>query len=211
MDALQFCTLDSFALGIVELKMDSELDLSRKRITDLFKAVGNENQVACFVATSQLKPYLQRFHIMAAEYKTDTFISIWKEEVAQASSSEKLEELVEKAWSRSFGRCENLLHELQTLSIAITDVDKHYKHFDMQHVKVELEALFCGVSKCKYGSVPDLPPWISETVKRIQSHYYVCKYTKAANSFLQLKEFLKLKGDFQKVEKLSSKVSVLAK
>ena len=115
-------------------------------------------------------------------------------------------DLYSQVWDPTFKCCQQLLEQLHDKSITLSDVDKYFHQYKRERLKEELERLAKGIDVC--CDDPKDPTWIRQAVKRMENYWKLCATCEAANSFLQLRDTLKLtKGDFGAVEKISTKVN----
>ena len=108
-------------------------------------------------------------------------------------------------WEPAFKKCQQLLEELHSGSMTLSNVDKHFHQYkgEQQRLEKELKSLFHVVNEC--CEIDGNSSWIHQAVTRIAEYWGLCK---AANTFLKLRDSLKLtKGDFVPVERIFNEVN----
>ena len=117
-----------------------------------------------------------------------------------------VQHLHSNVWTPAFQQCQSLLENLYEQTITLGDVDKHFG-YDRNGLLGQLKLLFHGVNECSKKNLDD--KWIEHSVEKILNYRQLCGYRDAANSFLKLKDLLKLsKGDFSDVERISKEVNM---
>ena len=147
---------------------------------------------------------------MTKEFSSGLFDAIWSTSMKEARANfpkMSVSDIKAKVWTPAFDHCRQLLTELHDLSMTLANVDRHFKCYKKQELENELKVLFDGINKCLCQSLSD--NWIRHVVLRIEDYRKLCGYRKAANSFLKLRDSLKLtKGDFKDVERISKEVII---
>ena len=146
--------------------------------------------------------------MMTNQIISTIFEDTWHDEMYQAQAHNPnmiIGDVERQVWIPAFEHCQNVRDQLQGMSIALSDVDKYFKGKLSEEVEDELKALSSGVSMCLQQ--PCSTGWIHKSVERISEYWKLCSHSKAAHSFLRLKELLNLtKGDFSAIEKIAAEV-----
>ena len=210
-DACMVCLLQiafHYLLGFIEsdidtLERDCGVDLSRKKLSELFQKSGNHTQYPWLFSDPGILPYAQNFHTMTFDLNSNVFFQVWKEKLPKPSAGKSVLEGVRKVWEGSLDQSVKLIDQLKQLSIKLTDVDRLFQHVDSSQIKRELTAFcqeihaFKNIGSCQ---------WISDTAMRIQFYRSFHDYIKTAETLLKMKSCLNLTGDFAEMDKLVEQV-----
>lgn len=200
-----------FLTGVPEALKELQANYDSEVIGDICFRSGNTIVITCFSSTSAVQPFVENFFTMSQLFRSAIFESIWSETMENANISKPnlgIGDLYSQVWNPTFEICQQLLEKLHDKSIPLSDVDKYFHRYKKETLKAELERLAKGIDVCCED--PKDPTWIRQAVKRMERYWKVCTQCRAANSFLQLRDTLKLtKGDFGVVEKISTEVSLL--
>ena len=123
-----------------------------------------------------------------------------------------IQDIVDEIWRPAFKECEEtILEGLRDESIDLQAVDSYFKCYDsIETIESHLHRLFCGVELCHGRSSPQTcPQWICEAVHRIHEYWTLSDYAAAAETILDLKDKLKLTGDFHVITTIAKKVSII--
>lgn len=193
-------------LGVTEAFKELKSDYRRCKINTLCERRQDKIEILCFTAARPLVSFAWMFHVMKKEINSTIFNSIWHDKF-QTTLAEKpmlhIAEIETCVWIPTFQHCLTLLKQLEDMSIRLDDVNNLPMDTDLEH---ELKLMCQGVSKCIGRSVSD--NWIDTSVKRIQEYHKLCDYGAAAKLFIDLRNSLKLQGDFSDVEKIAAEVGV---
>ena len=196
-------------LGVDKAITELQCEYNSCEIDILCTRSGDTVEVMCFQSATSLKPFAYKFTIMA---KSAIFNSIWSKTMEAAYHKKPnmaIRDVGPKIWKPAFTKCKQLLEELHSGSMTLSDVDKHFCQYkgEQQRLEGELKSLFLGVNKC--CEIDSNSNWIHQAVTRIAEYWRLCAYCGAANSFLRLRDSLELtKGDFKPVEKISKEVNI---
>ena len=169
-----------------------------------------------FYSAKPLDPIRMQFDFMERRYKNDLFHRVWSDATRKASHRKDeltIQDIVDEIWRPAFKECEEtILEGLRDESIDLQAVDSYFKCYDkIEIIEGHLHRLFSGVELC-YGRNPPqaCPPWISEAVHRIHDYWTLSDYAAAAKTILDLKNKLKLTGDFHVITTIAEKVSIIS-
>ena len=197
--------------GLDEAKDELDADYTSREIKTLCTHKGNI-QVICFKAASCLLPFAWKFNIMTSGVNSGIFNTIWSTTMKHAYGSNpsmSISDVQEEVWAPAFQQCQDLLKQLQCLSMTLADVHRHLNNYQREgELMVQLKCLYKGVSECLHHVPED--KWIELTVRRIEEYWKLRGYYKAANTFLKLRDSMELtEGDFTAVEGISREVRLL--
>ena len=166
-------------------------------------------RVVCFDKACPLLSFAKSYFIMTSRHISDLFHATWSATLDQAQAKNpnlSIAHLHSEVWVTTFKQCQSLLEELYEQTITLGDIDRHFgKYRESGELKTQLQRLFHGVNECTHHRMRD--NWIQHSVDKIVKYRQLCGYRDAANSFLELRDLLKLtKGDFRAVERISKKV-----
>ena len=160
-------------------------------------------KVLCFPSARSLKQFAYKFAVMTQEYNSSIFNSIWSKTM-HLKLNVTISDVGPTIWEPVFLNCQQLLEELHSGSMTLSDVDKHFYQYkgEQQRLERELKSLFHGVNKCCEMNEED-SSWIHQAVTRIAEYWRLCTYCEAAHCFLKLRDSLELtRGDFKLVERI---------
>lgn len=185
------------------------MDYNSHKINTLCTQTKSGIDVVCFTKASCLLSFAWKFHIMTKKFTSSLFDATWCTTMQTARKSNvTISDIESHVWKPAFKQCQNLLDQLHSQSMTLADVEKHFKNYGERELQNELNVLCCGVSECdqntNYGK-----GWIHQRVLRIEEYRKLRNYRDAANTFLKLRDSLKLtKGDFKHVERISEEVNI---
>ena len=197
-------------IGVSEAKEELHMEYRQFKINTLCHHQDSNIHVVCFNKAAPLLSFAQKFYVMTKEFSSGLFQSMWfltMKEARALCPKMSVNDVESKVWTPAFDNCQQLLTELHGMSMTLANVDRHFQCYSKQQLGNELKVLFDGVNKCLCKSPSD--NWIHHVVLRIEDYRKLCGYRNAANSFLKLRDSLKLtNGDFKDVEKISKEVII---
>lgn len=201
-----FLTLPCFILGLSELVTEIKQDHSAKEINSLCSQ-SQEGKIdfKYFQDAQPLSKMLLHYFYLSNQYPSDLFQQIWKsqvKEVAKTKAILTISDVVSKLWEPVFEECCQLIDSIQSRSITLVDVNKHFRKLDSHYINDHLSFLFHAIETC-FERKSD-PLWIRHAVDRMQHYWSLCEQADAARTVLELKESLKLEGNFEVIEKIAS-------
>lgn len=165
-----------------------------------------------FRLAKPLDPIRNLFDFMVRLCSNDLFHRVWYTAARKASQRKHvlaITDIVDEIWRPAFKECEStILHGLKEGSIKLHTIDHHFRHYNsIEDVESHLHQLNKGVEMC-YGRnpPPKCPPWIHNAVSRIEKYWTLDQYASAARTILELKEKLKLTGDFHEMSAIAEQV-----
>ena len=197
--------------GVREATVELQANYKPSKINTLCIRRESIIQVICFQTANCLLSFAWKFHIMTNVCNSGIFDATWPITMKNAfrgNPNMSIADVEAQVWVPAFKHCQNLLEQLASQSMTLADVDKHFQHYRGHELERELKCLFDGVNQC-LSQEQRHDKWIRHTVIRIEDYRKLRGYCEAANSFLKLKQSLKLtKGDFTAVERISREVSL---
>ncbi len=194
-----------------ELKNEISKDHRDKPIKDLC-VINNDNDKVISTLLHLALPLEDipiKFDVLFSKYQNKLFQKIWDDHVKKTQRKSESELTIASIktdiWDPSFHRCCTLLDSLQDRSIKLSEVDQYFREVkDREH---QIFALCYGVEMCKDGRViGDGRQWIYTAVDMMDQYWSVCQQAKAAEIVMDLKEKLKLSGDFSLIEDIAIQV-----
>ena len=198
--------------GLEGLKQELKKDYSSTNINALCSSDGQKHFVFhCFPTANPLDLILAPFNFLSTKYVNDLFPRIWQDKMKTAVRGNPdltISDIVTQIWEPTFLQCQQLLDELHSRSIRLSVVDEHFGRYRtcLNDLDRDLTSLCHGVNSCLH-KVNARTTWIRGTVQLMQQYWSLCQCASAAETFLELKQSLQLKGDFDVVEALAAKVS----
>ena len=166
-------------------------------------------EVVCFRRAHVLLPFAWKFNVFKVSLNSGLFLTVWSDTLSNAREKNpelSIDDLELQVWAPTFHLCEELLEQLHNLSMTLGDVDRVFHHYEPRQLREQLQLLHSGVCRC--GDLNLRDHWIPKAVKKLEDYRKLCSYREAANSFLKLRELLKLsEGNFTDVERISKKVN----
>ena len=145
---------------------------------------------------------VDKFNLLA---QNDLFCQLWQENVAEFGASISIAVVSRQIWPRAFSHAQQLMEALQGRTMKLADVDHYLAKYEAPaELTTVLMNLNNHLNTCT-GSSHD-GKWIGSVVGTIMQYWSLKEHKKAAETFLRLKEKLKLTGSFKQVEALASEV-----
>ena len=166
--------------------------------------------VHCFPEATPLEPIMNHFWIMTHECKSKLFSDYWYDRLAliirSRSSNLALSDIAEEVWSPVFDQCVKLLAELKDYSISLMTVNQLFEGQPIPTITSNIKQLHKGVELCQNGREVNDFKWMKGVVERMIQFWQLHRFAAAAQAFLEIRDALKLTGDFQLVENMASQV-----
>ena len=166
--------------------------------------------VHCFPEAAPLEPIMNQFWIMTHECKSKIFSDFWYDRLAliirSRSANFALSDIADEVWSPVFDQCVKLLAELKDYSISLITVNQLFKGQEISTITSSIKQLYKGVELCQNGREVNDFKWMKGVVERMNQFWQICGFAAAAQAFLEIRNALKLTGDFQLVENVASQV-----
>lgn len=198
--------------GDHELEKDLSLNFKHERINTLCVADGTSCHVLRFREASVLNPYLPQLWVISCKHKSDLFNKLWTDQISsnQKHGPMDFDTAIDLIWIPVFKKCTEINDQLFSLKIKLVDIDRHFKRYsaDEKVLAREIKCLHLAVQECLGMDTTDLK-WINARIYRMQQHWELSTYEDAAHAFLNVRDALKLTGDFSLVEGVASQVLVL--
>ena len=196
-------------IGLRELEAELKKDINREAISTMCirDAKGNR-MLICFQSAGSLLKFAGEFEVVSGQkYGSDMFIEIWKRHLQQAIADNaefSLDDVFQTVWQPCLEECRKLLQSLADLTMKLSDVDIVLGPHQVR-LETQLQLLFKGITEITKKS--DNPSLIERAARRIRDYWNLRRYQEGADTFLRLKNSLRLtKGDFRLVERLSQQV-----
>ena len=153
---------------------------------------------------------------------SEIFISIWDEFCGKidTTSITTFDDIYKHVWSHTVTKCKELLHKFSNKSFTYSDID--IKCFgEAKQINTHVNNLYHAMHQCYsslVSSLPDPKRWIPEAAKNIKMYLDFARDSVQANNStvqthavqlcLQMKDLLRVKGDFSVVNNLSTQVCI---
>lgn len=201
--------------GLDRLKQELKSDYDNIPVNRLCTADGPSRFIYHrFHSARPLDPIRMYFDFMERRYKNDLFHRVWSDATRKASQRKDdltIQDIVDEIWRPAFEECEvTILEGLRNESIELQAVDSYFKCYDnVEVIESHLHRLFNGVELCHGRDPPQTcPHWICIAVQRIHDYWTLSDYAAAAETILDLKDKLKLTGDFHVITTIAEKVNI---
>ena len=179
-------------------------------VKDLFLEPTTPNQpLECVYFTVKDIPHelLNFLYVMGNKYHNDLFDICWRKQ-CNLYTNLTFEEMYPKVCKPVLDEFEEILLSLQQKTITLENVDKYFQKFEhASDMEDNLKKLCQSVQEYFPGTqVSRAKHWVHGVVKRIQEYKRINSYMSIAVIVLNLKESLKLRGDFTVIERLAGQV-----
>ena len=208
---LSFC-YSLYCIGQPHLMKELQRNFEEQKINKLCVTSSSDGScsVVCFPDARPLEPCLDNFYIISFHFSSDIFNRIWQEtlkKICQLSFTD----IDVSLWRPALQSCISLLTKLKAGDMTLSDIDHQFKlvYFKKRgQLEQDLINLQRGVNAIKHASSDS--NWIWKVVKNIGQYWDLCSYREAAESFLKIRDTLKLTGDFAIIKRVASKVLIAA-
>ena len=164
--------------------------------------MNNTFKLLCLQSAKSLDPFVDYFAIMM---KTSPLLFVRaldnkvQEVLVRKDVDLSIEDIHATIWQPVFTFCQQLINKLADQSIPLSLVDEHLKTEPFSSSLLShLKALTTAIRNCSQ-QVPTFPK-LEDAVKKVNDYWRLCDYRDGAQVFLQLRNVLKLKGDFEFIE-----------
>ena len=168
----------------------------------------------CFKKAEPLVDILDNFFYLSRKFHSDLFQRIWKSKLKDISNTKDVitfSSVVTDIWNPVFDKCCQLIDSIKTRSIILRDVDLHFRQLhDEGSVCEHLRNLYMAIETCNSRKVGQ-SNWIQVSVDLMEQYWSLCEQGKAARIVLELKEKLKLTGNFEIIEYVANQVTTSMK
>ena len=193
-------------LGMTTLVDELKQDVSDKRICELCQFKDGAPVLLCCQAAKPLEPFADHFHNMMKK-SSNLFLRPLEKRLTRTVASRSdltIAHIYPEIWQPVFDECRKLLDSLINQSITLSHIDTRLKEYS-DNLETVVFNLAVGLSKCLLLE-PDHSQ-LRRALWKINQYWKLCEYRTGAQVFLQLRNVLKLKGDFGLVENFSSQVT----
>ena len=198
-------------LGLMLLIHEIQENYLPKPINSLCSMDASSGAVhfSCFKAAKPLEPILDHYYSLSTEYQSDLFVQLWKKvlrEVSRSGATLTFNDVVTKIWNPVFTECCQLVDSVHAKTIKLKDVDRYFRQHKGIYLYNNLLNLFRAIEACHHRTDRD-HRWIKLAIVHMEQYWSLCEHAEAANTVLHLKDSLKLRGDFDVIENVASKVT----
>ena len=193
--------------GLVALKKVLTCDYSSSRICDLCHVAGGTIELKCFQDARPLNAFITQFSVMMNN-SSILFLHPLGEKfksVVQVKPNFFVADIYPEVWKPIFEHCHALIKDLVDQNMTLSFVDAHLKDHSENLFNI-VSNLAVGIAKCSALSCEQIA--IRNAVWKIEQYWRICEYKTGARVFIQLRDVLKLTGDFNLVEKISLQVNL---
>ena len=185
-------------------------------VNELFVSVPNSDgsQLACKFFSTENVPteLLQHLYIVGKKYPNDIFDTCWRQQCKLHTNLDTFEAVHKIVCTPVLNECEEILVSLEQGTMTLEDVEKHFWSFhEANELKSNLERLCQGLKECFPDHKQLLAPrsWVPSVVANIQEYKKLNSNIAAAEIVLQLKDSMKLNGDFTAVNTIVQQVNIM--
>ena len=169
---------------------------------------------------------VEHFNVFGSQYKNQLFEVIWEKKINEFcakldNAAVNFDAIYTQVWKPTISSCKELLHKLYNEMFIFSDI-KDFAH--ISNIISHVANLYNAMATCYSSSVSLLPEpihWVSQAEENVKLYLQFTKnidqldfasdnnHLNVAKLCLNLKELLKLKGDFSVVYNLNSLVRKL--
>lgn len=159
----------------------------------------------CFEIAEPLRSILNSHYILSDKHISGLFQLVWKFKLNEVKRSLTFQDVVSEIWNPVFLECCELVDSVRKGSMKLKEVDRYFRELKVDTVHDHLRQLYIGVEACRDKKVDSID-WIQRQVDLMKQYWGLCEQAVAANIILQLKEELRLTGNFEIIENVASRV-----
>ena len=202
--------------GLDRLKRQLKADYDNCSVKTLCTADGPSKFIYHrFHSAKPLEPIRMLFDFMERLYQNDLFHRVWSNatrKVTRRKDELTIQDIVDEIWRPAFKECDGtILGGLRNGSIKLQAVDNYFRcYLEIETIENHLHRLYNGVELCyRRNPTQTCPKWIHKAVGRIHKYWTLSDYAEAAETILELKDRLKLTGDFHVMTTIAEKVEIM--
>lgn len=201
-------------IGSLTKKLLQELnsDYNDVPIKELFVLLtdSDESQLVCkFFSTADVPiELLQYLYIVGKKYPNDIFETCWRQQYKSYPNLLTFEAVYRMVFIPVLTECKEILVSLEQRTMTLENVEYYFWRFDINELKSHLQNLCQGLRECFPNNKQPSPHrnWVSSIVANIREYKNIRSYIDAAKIVLQLKDSMKLTGDFTAVNTIVQQV-----
>ena len=189
--------------GLAELRKELNCDIRERSIGSLCTSSKGIIIYHCLKSASPLQGIIDKFFLIA---QNDLFSQLWQEKVVEVEATGiSITVVSQQIWPNAYSHAQQLMEALHGRTMKLADVDHYLAKYEAPaKLTSVLMNLNNHLNTCS-GSSHD-GKWIGNLVGTIMQYWSLKGHQKAAQTFLCLKEKLKLTGSFKQVEALATQV-----
>ena len=161
-----------------------------------------------FKSGQGIQPFLKHFGIIFKKYP-NRFSEHFIETALQNSTFLSLPTFKSDIWEPVYTKCLSFMVSIKHKTIKLCEVHNIYnKYLGQKHdIKYQLNSLQSALDECQdIKPITVVPQWIEDAVEHMTSYLSFCKQSTAAELILNLKETLRLSGNFELVEEVAEQM-----
>ena len=210
-----YCIICStFLIGSPTKKLKQELncDYHDVPLKELIEPVtgSSDYQLVCKFFSAENVPIklLQYLYIFGKKYPSDIFESCWRQQCKSRVDLDTFQKVYEVVCIPVLTECKEVLVSLEQRTMTLENVMVYFWKFELDELKRNLQHLCEGMRECfpNDKQLVASRSWIPPVVASIQEYKKIRSYLVTAKIVLQLKESMKLTGDFAAVDTIVQQV-----
>ena len=179
-------------------------------ICSLCSKDGDQLIIKCFQQAKPLFDMATTFYVCTQTYPSNLFQHYWSQQMKKMKHFHlTIADVANKIWQPVFDTCCTFLEDIRSKSMVLSEVDRLLMQYRPDELHIQLQQLDKAVCECLSRSTSQT--WIKDAVKRMEQYRSLRQHASAAKTFLRLRDTLKLTGNFEIIEKLSTEVCYIAK
>ena len=163
-----------------------------------------------FESSEALDSMLTSFYFFSDRFQSNIFDKIWCSTLRQASKKGLLHtitDIVTQVWEPVFAECCKLAEDLYSEEIKLKHIECYFDPRD-EHMFHNIKQLSEAIKACTV--LPEgqsaSNSWIRTVVDKMEMYWSLCSQAEAAKTVLDLKECLRLTGNFDVIEEVADKI-----
>ena len=153
---------------------------------------------------------LQYLYIVGKRYPSDIFESCWRQQCKSCVDLDTFQKVYEVVCIPVLTECKEVLVSLQQRTMTLQNVMVYFLKFEPDELKVNLQHLCEGLRECFPSDKQLVAPrnWVPAVVASIQEYKKIKSHITTAKIVLELKDSMKLTGDFTAVNTIVQQVAI---
>lgn len=182
-------------------------DVGNQQVGSLCLLINETYQIECYPVAKALLPHVEHIYVSFKNFSTKYMNSVWDSKFSEAGAKETpltYEDVVTQVWEPVIEDCSSMLEMLKTRKMKLIDIDTQFKekYADKQELDSNLHLLCKVIHICSQNGIVAASEWV-EGVSSIIYHYWeLCACIESGKALLEVRDRLKLSGDFGTIEKI---------
>ena len=179
-------------------------------IRSLCSTEANQVVFNCFKVAKPLSSIATSFLTCTKVFPSALFQHYWSQQMKKMKTVQlAISDVASKLWKPVFDACCVFLEEVRSMEIVLSEVDRLLDLYKPEELHFQLCQLDNAICECLSQPVTSNQVWIRASIQRMEQYRSLRQHADAAKTFLQLRDTLRLSGNFGIIDKLSTEVKVM--